>query len=372
MTDVTHTVERMAEAAGLLLTSLSDDLRGRVSFPFDDEDERRSWYYTPNERGGVPLVEMGPLQQQAAQRLVASGLSQSGYATASTIMGLENALDMLEGWRMFNVPDQNIRGRDPNWYYVAIFGEPGDDAPWGWRFDGHHVVVQYTIVAGRIVSPTPTFFGAHPAEIALGGPGLLRPLAGEEDLGRELLYALDEDQRAMAIISPAAADDIMHTNAPVIEDGALPRPAFLMMGRPDTPQARQAVAEVRKRLGLNEERLEAIRYRATEPKGVAAAAMTVSQREILQALIDQYIDRMPEEIAEKESDRVAAVHGTIHFAWAGGLEHRQPHYYRLQGERFLVEYDNTQNDANHIHSVWRDPEGDFGADLLARHYVEAH
>ena len=374
----------MAEAAGLLLSSLSDDLRERVRYPFADEDQRRLWYYTPNERGGVPLSEMGPRQQQATHRLVASGLSQSGYATASTIMGLENTLDWREGWpavadfevdqhgtRQVRDPDRDVRRRDPNRYYVAIFGEPGGDAPWGWRFDGHHVVVQYTIIGEHIATPTPTFFGANPAELALGGSALLRPLADEEDLARELLHALDDEQRAAAIISPAAPDDIVHTNAPAIADDTLPRPTYLM-SQGDTPETRRVLADRRERLGLDEQRLEAIRYLAAQPKGLSAATMTVAQREILHALIGQYTDRMPAEVAEVESARVSAVMDTVHFAWAGALEHGQPHYYRLQGERFLVEYDNTQNDANHIHSVWRDPEGDFGADLLARHYAEAH
>ena len=387
LTTSTQTIERMADAAGQLLSVLSDELRERVCHSFSDEDERRRWFYTPNERGeqtGVPLSEMGPRQQQATHRLVASGLSGSGYTTASTIMGLENTLDWREGWRavsdyrldekgvrQFADPDRNVRRRDPNRYYIVIFGEPGADAPWGWRFDGHHVVVQYTIISDRIATPTPTFFGANPAESALGGSGLLRPLADEEDLARELLHALDEEQRASAIISPAPPDDIVHTNSSIIEDDTLPRPAYLM-GQGDTPETRKRQAQFRKRLGLNEERLEAIRYQAARPKGVVAATMTEAQREILRALIRQYTDRMPEAVAEAESERVLAVQDTIHFAWAGGLERRQPHYYRLQGERFLVEYDNAQNDANHVHSVWRDPEGDFGADLLARHYAEAH
>jgi hypothetical protein len=372
MVEAAETVDRMAEAASTLVSVLSPDESARVRFPMSDETERRTWYYTPNERNGLPLSEMQPLQQQAVHRLVATGLSRTGYTTATTIMSLENTLDLFEDWRAFNNPDAGVRGRDPNRYYVAIFGEPGGDAPWGWRFDGHHVVVQYTIVDGNRLAPTPSFFGANPAESEFSGPGVLRPLAGEEDLARALLDSFDDGELEQVVISEAPPDDIVTTNEPELADGMLPQPGFLMMNQPDTPEARAAVEQRREALGLTSERLEAIRYLTHDPKGLAAAAMNISQRELLQAVIDQYLDRLPDEVAEAESDRVADVIDSVHFAWAGGFEHREPHYYRLQGDRLLIEYDNTQNDANHIHSVWRDPEGDFGADLLARHYAEAH
>ena len=372
MAEAAETVDQMTEAAANLLAALSAEQSDRVRFPMDAEDERRTFFYTPNEHNGLPLSEMQPLQQQAALQLVAAGLSPAGFTTATTIMGIENTLDLFEGWRSWGDRERGVRGRDPNRYYVAIFGEPGGSAPWGWRFDGHHVVVQYTIVDGERLAPTPSFFGSNPAESAFVGPGLLRPLAGEEDLARELLYSLDDGQQDQAVISPAAPDDIVHQNQPTVEDGALPQPGFVMMRQADTPEARDTFDRRRERLGLTPEHLEAIRYSSSTPRGLAATEMSVGQREMLQAVIDQYIDRLPEEVAESESDRVADVIDTVHFAWAGSFERREPHYYRLQGERLLIEYDNTQNDANHIHSVWRDPEGDFGADLLARHYAEAH
>ncbi len=378
-----ETIDRMATAVEGLLALLTDEQRARIRYDFANEAERRRWYYTPNERGGLPLSEMGPRQQQAAHRLVASGLSATGYATASTIMGLENPLDRTEGWpsvadydvdrqgRRFPAdPDRDVRRRDPNRYYVAIFGEPRGRAPWGWRFDGHHVVVQFTIADQEIASPTPTFFGANPAELAVGGTGLLRPLADEEDLARELLHKLSEEQRAVAVISPAAPDDIVHTNAISIED-TLPRPTYLM-SQGDTPGARRILADRREQLGLTEERLEAIGYLTARPKGLAARSMTEAQRDIMRALVRLYTERMPPGVAEAETKRVLAVLDTVHFAWAGGIDRGEPHYYRLQGERLMVEYDNTQNNTNHIHSVWRDPDGDFGDDLLARHYAESH
>ncbi len=369
--------ERMTAAAANLLAALSPEQRAKASFNFPDEEERRRWYYTPTDHGGLPLGEMTPAQQQRTLRLVASGLSVPGYNVAATIMGLENVLDQIEGWRVRFMRDRdpNGRGRDPLLYYISIFGEPGGKAPWGWRFGGHHISLHYTIVDGRIVATVPSFFGANPAEAPLVGPGLLRPLAGEEDLARELLHALDADQRAIAVIAPTAPWDLVIGNRPAIEDGMLPPLGWEIFRE----QYDGAGMEERRRrhertvtaLGIRDEHIEAFRY-ARQAKGLPAARMSAAQRQLLAALIHQYTDRMPDEVAAGERARVAGVLEQISFAWAGGTERRQPHYYRLQGPRLLVEYDNTQDNANHIHSVWRDPEGDFGADLLAQHYAAAH
>jgi hypothetical protein len=364
MPEAPKTVQSMSEAAEAFLASLSAEQLATATFDFTNEDERRHFDYTPAVRRGLPLVEMSPPQQRLAHRLVATGLSRGGYATASTIMGLENILDLLEGWQGWveypGFEGRPSRGRDPSVYFVSIFGEPSKREPWGWRFEGHHVSLHYTIAAGRIVAPTPTFFGSNPAEAPLGGSTTLRPLAGEEDLGRELVSMLDEEQRARAVLSPVAPWDIVQSNRPRVEEGALP----LAGGR--------GMARLRERLGLTEEHLEPLRYTAT-PKGLAGAAMTVDQREVLGELVRQYIGRMPDEIAEVEATRLTGTAlEALHFAWAGAFERRQPHYYRLQGPRFLVEYDNTQDGANHIHSVWRDPVGDFGADVLTQHYAAAH
>lgn len=339
-------VERMAEAATDWLASLAADQRRKAAYDFPANDERTIWYYTPTEQGGLPLVEMDPVQQRLAHRLVATGLSAPGYVAAATIMGLENVLDAVEGWRStFHGRAVPHRGRDPLLYFVSVFGQPGS-ASWGWRLGGHHISLHYAIVDGRIASPTPLFFGANPAESHLVGPGLLRPLAGEEDLGRELLRALDAEQLAAAVLAPVAPADIVQANRSTVEPGALPR-------SPDEYQA-------------------ALRYEPT-PKGLAATRMTAGQRDVLAAVIRQYVDRLPEEIADLHRARVTGpALEAMHFAWAGGREHGQPHYYRIQGPRLLIEYDNTQNDANHIHAVWRDPEGDFGEDLLAEHYRHAH
>jgi hypothetical protein len=370
-------VERMAAAAADFLAALAPDQRGKVVYAFPDDAERRLWFYTPTDHGGLPLAEMEPLQQRAAQKLVATGLSFPGYVTASTIMGLENTLDAEERWRIsfdFGTREKPPRGRDPNLYFVSIFGEPGA-ALWGWRFGGHHISLSYSIADGRIVAPTPTFFGAHPAEAPFAGAGILRPLGAVEDLARELLHTLDEGQRAAAVISPVAPVDLVVGNRPIVEDGVLPRPLWeIFRALPEgarLERSRTNQTRMEAHLGVTAEHMESLRHGA--PRGLPAARMTPAQREILTALLHAYIDRMPEEIAQVEAARhTGDALGQIHFAWAGGAERRQPHYYRLQGARLLVEYDNTQDNVNHIHSVWRDPEGDFGGDLLARHYATAH
>lgn len=368
-------IERMAEAATDWLASLAPEQRRQAAFGFPDDAERTLWYYTPTERGGLPLVEMDPIQQRLAHRLIASGLSNPGYAAAATIMGLENILDAREGWKTFYAgrPTPN-RGRDPLLYFISVFGTPGARS-WGWRLGGHHLSVSYTIVDGRLASPTPLFFGANPAEARFVGPGRLRPLAGEEDLGRELLRSLDAEQLSAALLSPVAPTDIIQSNRSFVEIGALPRLPTQTFGE------RASDTAVRAFLGMDpshdpstpaQDAQEALRYEAT-PKGLAASHLTAAQREVLIALLRQYLDRLPEEIADLHVGRLSgAAFEAMHFAWAGGREPGQKHYYRIQGPRLLIEYDNTQNDANHIHSVWRDPESDFGIDLLAEHYRQAH
>ena len=371
-----QTVERMTEAASELLAALNAEQRALLALPFGDAAERTAWHYTPFLRGGLPLRALESSQQRLAMRLAGSGLSTGGFVTATTIIGLEATLEGLEGWpehRYAGGTSEHPRARDPGMYFVAVFGEPGGAAPWGWRLGGHHVALQYTIAEGRIVSPTPTFFGSHPAEAPQVGAQVLRPLAAEEDLARELLRALDEERRATAVIAKAAPIDIVQSNRPRVEEGALNVPLAELMRRaePERASMLQRETQLRAKLGVTEEVNEALRY-SSLPKGLVAGAMDAGQRERLLALVRQYVDRMPEEIAEAERARLASVFDEIHFAWAGSGEPRQPHYYRLQGPRLLIEYDNVQNDTNHVHSVWRDPEGDFGSDVLAQHYAHAH
>jgi hypothetical protein len=309
--------EAMATAAADWLASLGPAERAKAGYPFPADGERTRWHYTPTERGGLPLAEMGPVSQRLAHRLVASGLSEGGYATAATVMGLENVLDAKEGWRRgYDGRTVPHRGRDPQLYFVSVFGEPGAGA-WGWRVGGHHVALNYTVGAGGQVSASPLFLGANPGLTRLVGPGVLRPLAAEEDLARELLDALAPDQLATATLSGEAPGDILQRNRPTVRVGP--------------------------------------------PEGLAGAGMLPQQRALLAGLLDQYLGRLPGPLAELERARVAGERlEAVHFGWAGSGEPGQPHYYRLQGPRLLIEYDNVQDGANHVHSVWRDPEGDFG------------
>jgi hypothetical protein len=212
---------RMAEAAAILIESWDQTQRRVACRPFPDEDERRLWYYTPTDHGGLPLAAMGAIQRRNVHRLVASGLSTPGYVTVAVIMGLDDILDQLERW---SVDFGRERGRDPLLYYITIFGEPGGDAPWGWRFGGHHVSLHYTIIGGEVVASTPSFLGADPADSPLLGPHLHRPLAAAEDLGRELFRALDEHKRARALVSPVAPADLVGGNRPNLEAGDRPLP----------------------------------------------------------------------------------------------------------------------------------------------------
>jgi len=317
---------------------------------------------------------MSPDQQSRAMQLVATGLSKPGYVTAATIMGLENVLDQIENWQ---VDWGRGRGRDPQMYWLKVFGEPDSQGPWSWRFGGHHVSVQHTILRGEVTSSSPSFLGADPAASALLGGHLLRPLGAAEDLARELVRSLDEGQAAEAMISPVAPVDIVGGNRAHLSDGdtVMPLPD-VWRGRFTEPRLRDLVhtmhetAEAKARLRPEHHRALSL---TSAPKGIAAAAMTGSQRELLRAVLGVFIGRIPEELAEQEAEKFAGQKlDAVHFAWAGGIEPGQPHYYRLQGPRLLAEYDNTQRDVNHIHTVWRDPTTDFADDVLARHHAEFH
>ena len=316
-----ETAQRMTEAATTFLASLTPEQRSRIAFPVEDE-ERQNWHYIPRDRCGLSFKEMDGAQQKLAHALLSSGLSRRGYAKAVTIMSLETVLARIEG-------AQRRFPRDPDLYYVTLFGTPSDDAPWGWRVEGHHVSVNFLVAGGRRVAPTPNFFGSNPARVPGGDLAGLRVLAAEEDLARRLLAALDAPQRARVVLSAEAPSDIVTRAEHRI--------------RPDAPA------------------------------GLAAGEMAEGQRRMVMDLVTEYVSRMPEDVAGVRMEQIQK-DGTahIHFAWAGAAERGGPHYYRLQGPGFLVEYDNTQNQANHIHTVWRDLRDDWGDDLLARHYAGSH
>ena len=367
-------VERMAEAASDWLASLPADLKAKANPDFADP-KREVWYYTPTDHEGVPMADLTVRQVQLAHRLLASGLSLPAYRRATLIMNLEAWSDAAGGWR---VPRGSMRGvmhgQDPAMYFASVFGTPGERL-WGWRFGGHHVSVHYTLVDGEVVSSTPTFFGANPHEAALSEYQTLRPVAGEEDLARELVHSLDTAQRGTAVISKAAPFDIVQSNRSQVEDGAEPEwISRVFNGLPDQGTADRLTVmqnDLDSRQAMTDADREAARY-SLAPKGLPGSALSQAQRDILVALLREYTQRLPEPMAAAEHERLLGILPELHFAWAGGLERKQPHYYRLQGSRVLIEYDCVQNDANHSHTVWRDPEGDFGRDLLAEHYAAHH
>ena len=313
--DAASPAEEMSAAAQRFLATLETEARARARLAFDSE-ERFSWHFVPMPRAGLPLKAMTTAQRDAAMRLLRAGLSEKGYSKAETIRTLELILAEIE---------QNPVRRDPDLYYVTIFGEPSAGGTWGWRFEGHHISLNWTLVGGRSIASTPQFFGSNPAEVRSGPRKGTRALAAEEDLARALLESLPEAQRARAVIGGTAPPDILSGN--------------------------QRKASIQ------------------EDRGVAFADLTTEQRGLLLAIIDEYAGAQPKAVAEQRLARVReAGLDRIRFAWMGGLSRGEPHYYRVQGPTFLIEYDNTQNDANHIHAVWRDFDGDFGVDLLEEHY----
>ncbi|HQQ77070.1 MAG TPA: DUF3500 domain-containing protein [Thermoanaerobaculia bacterium] len=308
---------RMAGAARAFLATLAPAKAAKARYPFEAK-ERFDWAYVPKVRAGLPLKAMAPAQQEAALALLKAGLSEKGYAKVETIRSLEGVLAGLEG----------SSSRDPDLYTLAVFGEPSESGIWGLRYEGHHVSLNWTFVAGRSIASTPQFLGANPAEVKDGPLKGTRALAAEEDLGRAFVKALDAERRSRAVVSTSAPADIL------------------------TGSSRRAATQ--------------------GDGGLAWNAMTAEQQARILRLLEEHANAQRPELAAARMDRLrAAGLPSIRFAWMGGLEKGQGHYYRIQGATFLVEYDDTQNGANHVHAVWRDFDGDFGEDLLAEHYRNA-
>ena len=362
----------MTRLAEELLDSMAPAVRSQAGLaPIDDdavEAERLRWFYTPTDHGGVALRDLSPRQQSLTMQLLASGLTRQAYVTACAVLGLENVLDELEGWA---VDWGRERGRDPGLYWVRIFGRPGDGV-WGWRVGGHHLSVNLLLREGLVAAATPSFLGADPARSPLLG-GELRPLGPTEDLARTLLLSLDVEQRHQAILHPRAISDIVSGNRSRVRPGdQMMHMQDLFRERPATPRLAalvdriDEVAETGSGYDADDHALMALR---AGPVGLAARDLTADQRELLRRLIAAYTDRAPAPVAEAHRARYLdeVVLDDVFFAWAGDVAPGLPHYYRLTGPRLLAEYDNTQRGANHAHSVWRDPDGDFGADPLEVH-----
>lgn len=365
---------RMGDAARAWLESLDVKQRriatGAVPANDDSDAERRRWFYTPTDHGGLTLHEQLPPQQRGAMRLVASGLSTAGYVTVATTMGLENVLDQAEG---FTALFDRDRGRDPGRYYLRVFGEAGGAGPWGWRFGGHHVSLNNLVVGGVLVATTPCFMGADPASSPLLGGAVNRPLARVEDLARDLVRSLSPELAARAVLLPKAPSDFVTANRTTVSEGDrhIPLAGIWRDERfpdPVEQEKLQALSDrIDEAIAFDDGDHRAVEYTPT-PKGVAGAELDTGQREVLRLLLDTYFGRVPAEVSplpRYDDDALDAVH----VAWAGPTEPGAPHYYRLQGPQLLIEWDNTQRAANHAHSVWRDPGADFGLDVLARHHA---
>src|SRR5206468_5619516 len=255
---------RMTEAAEAWPDSLDDDQRAKAALSFDDTAERTSWAYFPRLTKGRPLLEMDARQQKLAHALIAGGLSFNAYAKVVTVMASESLVNLMEQGRLDAF-------RDPRRYFLAVFGSPGDD-PWGWRFEGHHVVLNFTLAGGEIVSPTPLFIGAQPAEVPHGHSMVLRPCANEEDAARELLGSLDGDLRRQAIISDIAPPDFVIMNSPVVPESALP-------GEIEAPPLLASIVAEAK--AMPPEQKDALRFERVRPKGLPASRMDGEQRRLL-------------------------------------------------------------------------------------------
>ena len=346
-------VERMREASTALLDALSPGQRATASFDFNDLGERSDWAYFPRNHRGLPLREMDASQQKLAHALVAQALSLHAYGKVTAIMALESVLNLIEGRRLDTL-------RDPGRYFFSFFDRPGEDR-WGWRLEGHHVSLNYTILDGELASATPSFLGANPAEVRHGEVAVTRPCGEEEDRARALLESLDDEQRRVAVICAVAPPDFVLMNLPQVPEAGLPGEATAL------PFVQRLFDE------MASEHREALRFERARPSGLPASRMDAAQRTLLWQLVAVYLERLPEPLASLERAKIEGSGiDVVYFSWAGELERAGPHYYRLHGPSFLVEYDNTQDDANHVHAVWRNPDGDFGGDVLRRHLERAH
>ena len=310
--------EEMIDRARHFLVSLDPDQRDQATFAFGD-DERLNWHFIPRDREGLPYGEFTPPQRRLADRLLGTALSHEGISKALGIMYLEQILYEREG--------RDIRDSDR--YYFTVFDEPSSSGAWGWRVEGHHLSLNLTLNDGEVIATSPAFMGSNPAIAGEGKHEGLEVLAAEQTVARELLALFDGQAREKVIFDAEAPPDILTGHDRVAEAG--------------------------------------------EPLGVAIRDMTDEQADKVVELLRVYTGRLRLDLAKDEFDKITAAGlDNIHFAWAGSAEPGDPHYYRIQSPAFLIEYDNTQNDANHIHTVWRDLEGDFGRDLLADHYTNSH
>lgn len=311
----------MANAATGFLASLTPEQKAKAAFAFESDDRLR-WHFIPNEmfpRKGLMLKDMNETQRGLAFDLLRSGLSSVGYVKVRAIMELEDVLKVIETGGKF--------ARNKEEYLFSTFGTPGPNGHWGWRFEGHHISIRFAIADGAVtnnIASSPMFLGSNPAEVMDGPQTGRSPLHSEEAAARALVLALPAELQAQAIVNPVAPSDILTMN----KNDITPWPE----------------------------------------RGVLYSALPAKQQAQLLRVIEIYASNMEADIA---AERMAAIKAAgldkIRFAWLGETEKGKKHYYSVQGPTFLIEFDNTQNNANHVHSVWRDFNGDFGRDFLREH-----
>jgi Protein of unknown function (DUF3500) len=318
--------EMMTQSAQHLLSALTSEQTEKTQFAFEAAD-RTLWHFVPDNnfeqahghpRPGLTFGQLEPYQRRLADALLSSGLSKIGFQKAVTIMSLEDVLRRKE--------NDTTGRRDPLRYHISIYGKPAENGTWAWRVEGHHVSVNYTIKDGHIVGSSPSFFGSNPHEVREGPRAGLRVLGQEADLARDLIKSMNPEQRKAAVVDEKAYPDIL------------------------TSFQTRAKLE-------------------NQPPGIQASKLTAKQFETLVSVLEEYANNMPAEVA---AQRMKQIHDTakdkLLFAWAGSIEPGKGDYYRIQAPTFLVEYDNTQDQNNHSHTVWRDFNGDFGFDVLAMHH----
>jgi hypothetical protein len=308
--------------ASAFLQSLDSKLKSQIQYKIDDE-ERFNWHFVPRRRNGPTFHDFSETQRQAAMDLLKASLSQQGYEKTTGILALEKILQGVEG------RDENDSYRDSKNYHFTIFGDPSPGKPWGWRLEGHHISLNFMSTNGKIVSSTPSFFGANPAVVPSGKNKGMQVLKAETELGFSLVNSLTDQQRKKAVFDDRALFDIVSSN---------------------DRKAKQL-----------------------DPKGIMYPELSVDQQKMFLQLLDVYVLNYELGFSTTLMNKIKkAGINNLSFAWAGSLKPGAGHYYRIQGPMLLIEYDNTQNNANHVHSVVRDLTNDFAEDILREHYLKEH
>jgi len=337
------TAERMANAASAFLGALTAGQREQACHSFGNE--RRSWSFLPaRDRDGLPSGALDEGPRRLAHELIVTGTSLPAYTKVVSVIAMEHVLRAL-------APESLTDLFNPERYCFKVFGSPGERA-WGWQFAGHHVSLNFTVVDGRYVSPTPCMLGVQPSSY-----GLLAPLADDEELGFRLVNSLDAAQRRAAIIHHRPPPDLATRMVPKIGETERPDPVF-------APEPDYVIGE--------DER-DILSYVRSSPKGIPGSSLSRLQFDSLTELVGAFVRRLPDEVAGAQlHDLERAGMDSLTFAWAGGTSPGDRHYYRVQGATLLIEHDNTQGNGTHIHSAWRNPADDFGDDVLAAHYRAHH